>query len=699
MAVRGGSRSASRRRERARRAFSATALLAAALLTGMGALDPAAEARAGAAPSFALDPASPTLAATGTAPGEVLNPAAAPAPAPPLPDTLADPVRSLDLAALGLAPGDVPTALSFGIDDIAGGRLFFAVDRSSSGIAGSFPPDVATETSSGASGDVYQSFFPPSHTLALDGDGRGDGPPDGLGLDETAAPLDGLAGVDLCPAAAVDPDADGVLDQPVYFALAAGSPSLVSLGAAPRDILRSGVGAGGAPSVWLLGSALGLVAGDAIDAIATDGATVYFSLAPGSPTLLGPDGEADKPNDPDPDDHFPSDVLSQAFVAAFPGSALNLQEDDDIVALAVGFDLDFDRVPSPCDNCAATGNADQTDTDSDGAGDACDNCAATGNADQTDTDSDGAGDACDPDDDGDGALDGDDNCPLAANPGQEDGDLDLVGDACDTCPALFDPGQEDAEGDGVGDACDNCPGDENPDQTDNDGDGPGDACDPDDDNDAVLDTVDNCPLVANADQQDNDGDLAGDACDADDDDDFVADEFDNCPFVANLDQADAEKDPGPDGQPGIAGVDDDGENGVDDPGELCPANIVGIPLPAPGSDDSCGDGIGDACDDDDDNDGLLDAAEAALGTDPLEADSDGDGFDDGAEVAAGTDPLNPESFPGPAAPVPALGRRGSGLLAIALAAGALHLLRRRSGVRNDTRGRHFSSNEKRISVD
>ena len=59
-----------------------------------------------------LAASSPTLAATGSAAGEVLNPAAPPGPAPPLPASLAPPVRSLDLAALGLASGDVLGALS-----------------------------------------------------------------------------------------------------------------------------------------------------------------------------------------------------------------------------------------------------------------------------------------------------------------------------------------------------------------------------------------------------------------------------------------------------------------------------------------------------------------------------------------------------------------------------------------------------------
>jgi hypothetical protein len=663
----------------------ACAPLAVAAFAALGTLAASGEARSGAAPTFALDSASPSLAATGTTAGEVLNPAAQPGPAPPLPAALAPPIRSLDLAALGLVSGDVPTALSFGIDDIAGGDLFFSVDRSSSGIAGSFPPDVASEAGSGASGDVFQSFFPPSNTLVLDGDGRDDpnSPPDGIGLDESTAPRDDLVGLDMCPAAAVDPDGDGVPDQPVTFALTAGSPTLAALGAGPEDILRSPAGASGSASVWMPGSTLGLVAGDAIDALATDGVTVYFSLAPGSPSLLGPDGEADSPNDPNPDDHFPADVLSQAFVAAFPISALNLQEDDDLVALALGFDLDFDRVPSPCDNCSAAANPHQGDADADAVGDVCDNCAATGNADQTDTDSDGAGDACDDDDDGDSVLDASDNCPLAANPGQEDADLDLFGDTCDTCPAVSDPGQADAEGDGVGDVCDNCPADANPDQLDSDGDGSGDACDGDDDDDTIPDTSDNCPLIANPGQEDNDGDLAGDACDLDDDDDFVADDFDNCSFIANVDQLDSEKDPGPDGAPGVAGVDDDGENGVDDPGELCPPNFLGIPLPIPGSDDRCGDGVGDVCDDDDDDDGLSDDVEAGIGTDPLVADSDGDGFDDGSEVAAGTDPLDSESFPA-ATPVPALGPFGAGLLAICLAASAARLRWRRRCIADAT---------------
>jgi len=656
-------------RERSRESWRCSLLAAAGALCSL--VGPPGAARAAAPPSLALDTASPSVAILGVAAGEVLNPALPPAPG------IGPPVRTVSLAAMGLVAGDVPIALSFGRDAIPSGRLHFSVSRAANGIAGTFPPDVASERASGAAGDVYKSFFPPNHTLVFDGNGAGGTlAPDGLGLDETGQTIDGISGLDLCGPRTVDPNGDGVLDEPVYLTLAAASPTLAILGAGPLDVLRSRVGSTGAPTIYTAGASLGLVSGDVIDALAIQGTSVRFSLAPGSPTLLGPDGEADRNNDPDPDDMTPGDVMSQAFVAALPASGLNLDDDDDLVGLSLGFDQDVDRVPNACDNCLAIVNPDQADADQDGVGDACDNCATTPNTDQADGDGDGAGDACDADDDGDGHPDGTDNCPLDANVGQEDEDLDGAGDACDVCSLLPDPGQADVDQDGVGDACDNCPLDVNPDQADGDGDLAGDACDADDDDDGVSDVLDNCRLVANPGQADGDGDLAGDACDADDDGDFVPDEFDNCPFVPNLDQRDSEKDPGPDTEPGIAGVDDDGANGVDDTGELCPPNAGGFPQPIPGSDDVCGDGIGDVCDADDDGDGLSDAQEVAFGTNPLLADTDGDGFDDGTEVAAGTDPLDSESFPQGATPVPSLPLAGRALLAGLLAAAALRALRR-----------------------
>lgn len=71
---------------------------------------------------------------------------------------------------------------------------------------------------------------------------------------------------------------------------------------------------------------------------------------------------------------------------------------------------------------------------------------------------------------------------------------------------------------------------------------------------------------------------------------------------------------------------------------------VCLAVPAPSSDND-GDGISDALDTDDDNDGLLDSAEALFGTNPLLPDTDSDLVIDGVEVANGSDPRDPKSGP------------------------------------------------------
>jgi YD repeat-containing protein len=48
---------------------------------------------------------------------------------------------------------------------------------------------------------------------------------------------------------------------------------------------------------------------------------------------------------------------------------------------------------------------------------------------------------------------------------------------------------------------------------------------------------------------------------------------------------------------------------------------------------------------DPDGDGLTNAQEITLGTDPFRADTDGDGFNDGVEVTEGSNPLDPHSTP------------------------------------------------------
>lgn len=111
----------------------------------------------------------------------------------------------------------------------------------------------------------------------------------------------------------------------------------------------------------------------------------------------------------------------------------------------------------------------------------------------------------------------------------------------------------------------------------------------------------------------------------DDDRDFVTDGADNCPGVANTGQENAD------------------------------ADLVVQSPPRPFDDLTWlnSDVAGDACDDDDDNDGLPDAAEAAGApcasasgpTNPLLLDSDGDRYADGAECLLSSDPASSASTP------------------------------------------------------
>ncbi len=91
---------------------------------------------------------------------------------------------------------------------------------------------------------------------------------------------------------------------------------------------------------------------------------------------------------------------------------------------------------------------------------------------------------------------------------------------------------------------------------------------------------------------------------------------------------------------GAGAADSDGD-GVPDADDNCPADAN------PGQEDHESDGLGDACDPDDDNDGLPDAEELALGSDPRNPDTDGDGIRDGDDPAPldRLDPIPPEVLP------------------------------------------------------
>jgi hypothetical protein len=130
----------------------------------------------------------------------------------------------------------------------------------------------------------------------------------------------------------------------------------------------------------------------------------------------------------------------------------------------------------------------------------------------------------------------------------------------------------------------------------------------------------------------------------DNDSDAAPDLLDNCPRTSNSAQADAEGD-----RIGDTCDPDDDNDGILDGDDLLSQSSGGTDLSA----DTDNDAIPNGNDSDDDADGIPDARDRhPLDTDNnwipnnLDTDDDGDGYSDATEQNAGSDPLDPLSFPG-----------------------------------------------------
>jgi len=254
----------------------------------------------------------------------------------------APPFVRIACAQLGLSADGCDSGADGDQDDIEGlsygsdftgvnDDVFFSVAPGSQGLASTGVAAQAGCSPAQPQADEFGSSRDGDNALVFDGDGGGPSCPSGPTLHLTELPSsDDLDALDAHPPSYVDPDGDGTPDQPVFFSLAPGSPSLAAQSRTAGDILWTA--AGFQPGVYASRATLGLAPGDAIDGLCINdtgpgGApsfsapdVVYFSLAAGSPSLAAIGAGA-------------ADLLSPGPEIAVARATLGLRQTDDLDAM------------------------------------------------------------------------------------------------------------------------------------------------------------------------------------------------------------------------------------------------------------------------------------------------------------------------------------------------------------------------------
>ncbi|MBI4307115.1 MAG: hypothetical protein HY678_12425, partial [Chloroflexi bacterium] len=263
-------------------------------------------------------------------------------------------VVAIPAASLGLGPVDDLDALSYGKPS-ANPPINFSVRPGAVGAPGS---DLAIEAPCApneVAGDEYSVFTTGTNEQRFDENGvacaGNAGLPFGLSIGHDVDALDNL------PPSAVDTNADGVPEFDIYFSLTAGSPALASASATPADVLVRFGGTSTVIAVYAPAAALGLTAGDDLDALelaenglagyqpfnpvsATSGDRIVFSLRAGSPTLGAiPGATAGALLVPNPSGGLP--------LVSVPASNLGLAAGDDLNALKADITFVSPAPPPP----------------------------------------------------------------------------------------------------------------------------------------------------------------------------------------------------------------------------------------------------------------------------------------------------------------------------------------------------------------